>query len=420
MAHFALICPPFASHLHSASVLGEELVRRGHRATFLLNADTPVETALPVVRVAGRAGDPPVARVLANATRPSGLLGTLRTIADAAKMTDQLCAGGPALLRQIGADAIVGDQLEPAAGLLSRALGLPQIGLAAALPIDPAPGVVLPFLDWPFDPSPKGVLYAQRVAMVADLLSRPQYRVIENWSAQFGIVPPCRTLVDCLSPQTQFAQVVAGFDFPRPEPVPFVGVGPLRTPAEEAGDQPLPFIFDSTRPLVFATFGTLQGGRLKRFRQVADACRAVGAELLVAHGGQLTAREAASVGADHVTDFVPYRAVLKRAALCITHGGSNTVLDALACGVPLLVRPVAFDQQGNLARVIHHGLGERLARRPEAMAAQVARAIGDPAMRERCAQLAKEIGSAGGRNRAADMVETLFEAKRATKRKLVA
>jgi zeaxanthin glucosyltransferase len=404
MAHFALICPPFASHIHSMSVLGEELVRRGHLATFVLNAGASVgSSSLPLATVAARLGDPPVDRVLANATQPSGLFGTLRTIADSAAMTEQLCAGGPEVLESIGINAVIGDQLEPAGGLLAWGRGIPLVSLAAALPINSAPGVPLPFLDWPYDPSPRGLRRTQRLARIGRLLSRRQNRVIGQWSRRFGIMPPRRTLEDCLSPLAQIAQVVPAYDFPRPEPRPFEGVGPLRRPDEERGDEPLPFDICPDRPLVFATFGTLQGGRLKLFQAIARACREAGADLLVAHGGKLREAEAQSIGATFVTDFVPYRAALKQAALCITHGGSNTVLDALACGVPLLVRPVAFDQKGNTARILHHRLGERLSRRH--LVGQVRRMLDDRSYAERAEVLAREIAAAGGRTRAADIVE---------------
>jgi zeaxanthin glucosyltransferase len=98
---------------------------------------------------------------------------------------------------------------------------------------------------------------------------------------------------------------------------------------------------------------------------------------------------------------------MQQAALVITHGGSNTVLDALACGVPLLVRPVGFDQPGNLARIRHHGLGEKLAslRRPDAIAEQIARVLADGAMKRRCGGVAEALNRAGGAARAADLVE---------------
>jgi zeaxanthin glucosyltransferase len=401
--HIALICPPFAAHMHSFRALGEELVSRGHRVSFVLNAGAPTTIGtLPVHHVPSRPGDPTVERVLANAERPAGFRGTLRTIAESAALTDQLCAGGLDLLREIGADAVIADQLEPAGGLLARALGVPLVSLACALPINSAPGVPLPFLDWPYMPHRAARL--RRTHKIGNALSWRQRRTLGHWSKHFGL-PPCRTLEDCLGP-IQLAQVVPGYDFPRPYPTPFTAVGPIRRPDDEVSAK-LPFESDPKQPLVFATMGTLQGGSLELWRAIVQACRRAGAQIVVAHGGKLTDAEAAGLGADHAASFLPYRAVLSQADLCLTHGGSNTVLDALACGVPLVVRPVAFDQPGNLARIIHHGLGERMApiTRPDLLAAQVRRMLSDVGCRRNAARIAAEITTAGGRTRAADLVE---------------
>jgi zeaxanthin glucosyltransferase len=56
--------------------------------------------------------------VLVRAEKPAGLIGTLRTVADSAALTDQLCAGGIAALRELDAELVVGDQMEPAGYLL--------------------------------------------------------------------------------------------------------------------------------------------------------------------------------------------------------------------------------------------------------------------------------------------------------------
>jgi zeaxanthin glucosyltransferase len=121
----------------------------------------------------------------------------------------------------------------------------------------------------------------------------------------------------------------------------------------------------------------------------------------------LSEAEVASLDVHHAAAFLPYRSVLAHAALCITHGGSNTLLDTLACGVPLLVRPVGFDQPGNLARVRHHGLGEKLEslRKPKLIAEQIRRLIDDKAVTTRCKAVARDLAAAGGAARAADVVE---------------
>ncbi|MDQ3078742.1 MAG: glycosyltransferase [Pseudomonadota bacterium] len=321
-------------------------------------------------------------------------------------MTDQLCFGGPAILHRIRADAIVGDQLEPAAGLLAASSRLPHISLACALPINPAPGVPLPFLDWPFDSSHDGINKARGGQRVGDLLMRRHYNVISGWADRFDIGPRS-TLIDCLSPEAQIAQVTRGFDFPRPEPIPFRAVGPIRSLQAPKVDVSLPFTPDGLRPLVFATMGTLQGGRLRVFKAIARACRAAGAELVVAHGGLLSKRQAESIGADYVFDFVPQREILTRAALCVSHAGLNTVMDCIAAAVPMIVRPIAFDQKGTTARILARQIGERMAPlwdRP-ALAAQVDRLLTSPDFPRRLDPLTAELRRAGGALSAADIVE---------------
>jgi zeaxanthin glucosyltransferase len=297
--------------------------------------------------------------------------------------------------------------MEPAGYLLAKALGLPFVGLACAVPIDPAPGVPLPFLDWPFEPEAADKL--RRTARIADALSRRQNQVIAAWAERFGIGPHA-SLQHCLG-KVQLAQMIPELDLPRPEPLPFVPVGPLRR-AEELGEAPLPFDLPADRPLVFASMGTLLGGDLKVWRTLANACCKAGAALVLTHGGRLGRDDVASLDVHHAAAFLPYRAVMRHAALVITHGGSNTVLDALACGVPLLLRPVGFDQPGNLARVRHHGVGEELAslRRPHAIAAQVERLISADDVRARCRKLAEALGRAGGAERAAGIVEERLRA----------
>ena len=407
MARIAFICPPFAAHLASFRALGEALRGRGHEPFFLLNAGAEGAVGeIPIHHVPARDGDPAVSRVLVASEKPGGLVATLRTIADSAALTDQLCENGRAQLKALGADAVVGDQMEPAGFLLAKALGLPFVGLACAVPIDPAPGVPLPFLDWPYEPEAAGK--HRRTGKIAAALSHRQNQVIGTWAEEFRLAPRS-SLTDCLGP-VQIAQMVPEFDFPRPEPLPFVPVGPLRLP-QELADPPLPFALPE-KPLVFATMGTLLGGDMKLWRALAKACREAGTALVIAHGGRLSAAEVAKLDVHRAAAFLPYRAVMKHAALVITHGGSNTVLDALACGVPLLIRPVGFDQPGNLARVRHHRLGEKLAslRRTGMIAEQIKRLIDDEAVTARCHVVADALKRAGGAERAASIVEAALPA----------
>lgn len=406
MAHFAILCPPYPGHLNPMLALAAGLLARGQSVTFVGQPDVA-----PFVRRPGLGfapvgvethGPGTLARMTARLGRTTGLLGVGAVIRDIARTTDMLCREAPGVLRRIGAEALVVDQTEPAGGLVARHLGLPQVSVANALLINREPLVPPPFTDWRYDDSEWGRRRNLGGYRVADLLMAPLGRVIARWARAWSL-GPLATMDDCLSPTLQLSQTVPGFDVPRrAAPRSLVHVGPLRE--AETRDWPA----GDGRPLVFCSLGTLQGGRLPVFRAVAEACQALDLGLVVAHGGKLDAAQAATLaGAATVSAFVPQRAVLRRAAAVVTHGGLNTTLDALAASVPLVVVPLAFEQGAIAARVERCGAGRVLgARRATAgrMRAALAEVLSRPGYRRCAASLGDEISAAGGVDRAVELV----------------
>jgi UDP:flavonoid glycosyltransferase YjiC (YdhE family) len=75
----------------------------------------------------------------------------------------------------------------------------------------------------------------------------------------------------------------------------------------------------------------------------------------------------------------------------VTHGGNNSVTEALTCGVPMLVLPFSTDQFAGAAAIERAGLGEALDPNTATAAdvtAAVHRILGGPA-----AQLAAVLGA---------------------------
>jgi len=168
------------------------------------------------------------------------------------------------------------------------------------------------------------------------------------------------------------------------------------------------------RPFVFASLGTLQGDRFGLFQRIAEACRDLDVQLLIAHCGRLDRRQEQRLlkaGASWVTDFAPQRAVLARADAVVTHAGLNTVLDALEAGVPSLALPIAFDQPGVAARVMHAGVGlkldPRLASRRRIVQG-LRRLLREPDFAQRARLLGDEVRAAGGAPRAAQLIEAVL------------
>ncbi len=421
MAHLAFIAPPFPGHLNPMQALAGTLACRGHRTTFVQQAD-----AAPLLRqVSGKVEFLPVgadthppgelAAVVSHINALNGLSGLGAVLRDVARGTDMLCREAPGKLRAIGVDAIVADQTEAAGGLIARHLGLPCVSVANALPINSEPGIPPPFTAWRFDPTARGRQRNRGGYRIAEWMSFSLRRVIASYAADWKL-GRLRTMEDCLSPQSQISQMVFEFDFPRAElPAGFRYVGPLREPD---GDAELPFDLGN-RKFVFVTLGTLQGDRVALFRAVAQACAGLGLGCVIAHGGRLSAADAASLAAiATVRDFVPQRAVLRQAAAVVTHGGMNTVLDALSFGVPAICIPLAFEQAAIAARLDHAGAGLVLKPRAvtsRAVADALRRLLDTDSYRARAGFLRQAIAVAGGAAAAADIVEAAV-ANRAARR----
>jgi len=61
-----------------------------------------------------------------------------------------------------------------------------------------------------------------------------------------------------------------------------------------------------------------------------------------------------------VRSFLPQVTLLSRAALAVSHGGNNTVTEAITAGVPLLLLPFSTDQFAGAAAVEAAGFGAAL------------------------------------------------------------
>jgi UDP:flavonoid glycosyltransferase YjiC (YdhE family) len=97
-----------------------------------------------------------------------------------------------------------------------------------------------------------------------------------------------------------------------------------------------------------------------------------------------------------VAEFVPQAALLERADLLVSHGGSGTMLGGLVHGVPQVALPRGTDQPQNAALLARSGAGVVVA--PEGYAAPtiraaVAQVTGDPAFRAAAERIRDEIAT---------------------------
>ncbi|GLU47307.1 glycosyltransferase [Nocardiopsis ansamitocini] len=108
-------------------------------------------------------------------------------------------------------------------------------------------------------------------------------------------------------------------------------------------------------------------------------------------------------------EFLPQTTILPLVDLVITHGGNNTVTEALHFGKPMIVLPLFWDQYDNAQRVHELGLGQRLDPyqfEPDELRATVENLLGNAALRRSLTETGEEIRSREGVVRAADLIES--------------
>ncbi len=109
-----------------------------------------------------------------------------------------------------------------------------------------------------------------------------------------------------------------------------------------------------------------------------------------------------------VCPWVPQPAVLPEVDALVSHGGHNTVAEALSAGKPLVVLPITDDQPTVAQQVVESGCGLRLpfARvRAATLRQAVLRVLDEPRFREAAERQRDAFAAAGGTSRAADLLE---------------
>jgi UDP:flavonoid glycosyltransferase YjiC (YdhE family) len=141
------------------------------------------------------------------------------------------------------------------------------------------------------------------------------------------------------------------------------------------------------------TQGTLANDDLSRLVEPALAGLADMDVTVVAALGRDAGALAARVPANaRVAGYIPFGALLPKASVLVTNGGSGGTQQALAAGVPVVVAGETEDKPANAARAAYHGLGINLQTATptaQAVAAAVGSLLEDEEVRENVLRLAK-------------------------------
>ncbi len=365
--HIGFLSLPLTGHLHPTLALAKALQGRGHRITFFNLPDVAgVSRAAGIPFVPLGEDDAPLGSV-------AELLGPLAKLSGLAVVEDWFQRTLPVLLDIVfrhlpGAlidhpvDGLVFDAAYNTAPLVALRKHIPFLQLWLPMHYDLSGSTPIPTFGWFPEKTPEALARNKQALQQMAQQAVPAFARGAAYAERVGLAIDLHDRAALASPLGILTQTPKEFDFPDSPVAPqFSYVGPLQDDSSRASTT---FAWEKLdgRPLVYASLGTLVNGS-QEIRDVLLQAMSKLPELqfvLTLGGAGVPARRGGDPENVVVVEQAPQLELLKRARLCITHAGLNTVLECLRLGVPMVAIPIGFDQPGVAARIAFHGVGERL------------------------------------------------------------
>lgn len=222
-----------------------------------------------------------------------------------------------------------------------------------------------------------------------------------------GLEPLEHTLDQGRSAARTLVMTSRAFDFLGPLPPTVVHVGPRLDDASWAGDWEPPA---GQEPLVLVGLSSDYQGQSDLLRRIVAALETLPVRAVLTTGHGIDPASIQAPANVHVVKAAPHNAVLREAALAVTHAGHGVTIKSLAAGVPLVCLPMGRDQLDVAARVVHAGAGLRLepTAAPAEIASAVERILGDPSYRQAAARIAAAISEETATDRAVEEIEAVL------------
>jgi zeaxanthin glucosyltransferase len=362
-------------HVHPFIGPAQALQRRGHAVGFY----SPSDLRAPLRRAGVEEVFDRGAAFAALVADPARLRAWIR-----AMLVDTVPAEVERLRAVVAAfkpDVIVADPMAYAAPIVAAELGIPWAGVSTSLnPVVPA--------SWS-----------------SELIETTEGLPRAELFAGYGVHGRRFRVSDCLSEDLNVAWTTEALVGPAPADVLLAGAS---MPLADRGDEGEAVEIETDRPLVFMALGSQIWHQPRMFEVVIEASRGQAWQLVLAMGGLA---ESVTVPPHvRVVGYAPQLALLRRARAMISHGGANSVMEALAHGVPLMISPICNDQPHNARFVAEAGAGVACDL-GQASTEEVRRLLNvlcaDGAQRAAARRIADSYRAAGGAERVAGAIAEL-------------
>ncbi|GAA0951890.1 glycosyltransferase [Actinocorallia libanotica] len=394
------------------------LIERGHRVRVLADASLLEEVAAigaePVGWTTAPQGDPsdPDKDVIRDfeARTPLG---------EFARLRDRIVCGPAA---DYARDTLAELRAHPADVLVTEyvLLGALTAGEAAGVPVVSLATTVYPL------PTPEGPPFGLGLSPATGPLGRLRDRIltgmtVKPWAKGLPALnaartasglPPTDSVIEAFD-RVDRCLVLSPRTLDHPErrfPAHVRHVGPRIDDPAWAGKRE-PELPPGDAPLVLVSLSSSFMNQQRQLERIAEALGTLPVRALLTTG---PAVDPATVHAPDnvlVAAAAPHNAVLRRAAVTITHAGHGTAVKSLAAGVPLVCIPQGRDQGEVASHVARVGAGVTVGKKasPAAIARAVERVLNGPSYRSAAQRVAAEIAAETATDHAVAEIESLAE-----------
>lgn len=406
---------PLTGHLNPMTALARKLQSRGDEVRFIGVPD--VEPAVCAANLTFESyceeEYPPgsIAQIYAPIAKLHGL-DVLRHQAE--EISPKFLQAGlkhlPQKLMETGIEALVLDATHTFLQLAPMSLGIPFVQIWNILHLDFSGATPPAVFGWPHEISPEAhARNTEGVKTMRNLLA-PILAVAQDYAKENRLQIDWSDPSATASKLAVITQTLRQLDFEgAPWPAYFHYAGPFH---DDEGREQVAFPWEklTSEPLIYASLGSLVNGQPRIYRTILRAVEKLREiQVVLSIGRNINIDDLGSVPANTlVVRTAPQIGLLRRAALCITHAGLNTTLEALAQGVPMVAIPIGYDQPGVAARVAHHGVGEFMeveGLTVEGLSQLIQRVLKDSGYRNRSQYFRRVIAETNGLDLAADVIE---------------
>lgn len=171
----------------------------------------------------------------------------------------------------------------------------------------------------------------------------------DNWLDEIIYNPPKLNLVYTLREYQPYEE-----EFPE-EQYKFLGASIYERRTEKFD------IEKGKKPIIYISLGTVIKGAVSFFQNCIEAFREEDVEVIISVGKKFNIEKLKDVPLNiHIYKSVPQLEVLNISDVFITHGGMNSISEALVYGVPMVVIPFVSDQPVNARCIEKLGAGKKL------------------------------------------------------------